>query len=196
MRSEPRDPTSASGGHVCPWWIIWTFDNPIRRLLQPPDRVLAGLVRAGDHCLDIGCGMGYFTIPMAAMVGEQGLVTALDVQRRMLDGLMRRARRRGLESRVRARLALEAGPLVEQPADFALAFWVLHEVRDQSRLLRQLCDVLKPGARLLLAEPRLHVSGGAFAASVGRALAAGFERVDEPAIALSRATLFTRQSIV
>lgn len=196
MRSEPRDHTSATGGHVCPWWLVRTFDNPLRRLLQPPDRVLAGLVRAGDHCLDVGCGIGYFTIPMAAMVGEQGSVTAVDVQQQMLDGLMRRARRRGLESRVRARLAMDAGPLVEQPVDFALAFWMLHEVRDQSRLLRQLCDVLKTGGRLLVAEPRLHVSGGTFAASVGRALAAGFERVDEPAIALSRATLFTKPSIV
>ena len=190
---QPGDHTSDSGSHVCPWWLIWTFDNPLRRLFQPPERVLTGLVRAGDHCLDVGCGIGYFTIPMAAIVGDQGSVTAADVQPQMLDGVVRRARKQGLASRIRVRLATEAGPLVAQPADFVLAFWMLHEVRDQAGLLRQLFEALRPGGRLLLAEPRLHVSGAAFAASVERATAVGFDRIAEPAIALSRAILLTRR---
>lgn len=193
-RLTPLDQAGPTGGHVCPWWLIWTFDNPIRRLFQPPERILTGLVRAGDHCLDVGCGIGYFTIPMASMVGEQGWVTAVDVQKRMLDGMMRRARRRGLESRVRARVASESGLPVEEPVDFALAFWMLHEVRNQVGLLRQLFAALKPGGLLLVAEPRLHVSGSAFTRSVERARSVGFDRGGEPAIAMSRAVLLTRRS--
>jgi ubiquinone/menaquinone biosynthesis C-methylase UbiE len=49
-------------------------------LLRNPYRVLrsAGL-KAGQRVLEVGCGPGFFTIPAAKLVGEQGSVLALDV---------------------------------------------------------------------------------------------------------------------
>ena len=190
--AQPREGAGVREGHVCPWWLIRTFDNPLRRLFHRPEQVLSGLVRSGDQCLDVGCGIGYFTVPMAALVGDRGSVTAVDVQPRMLEGVARRAARRGLEARIRLRLATDAGPLVEQPVDFVLAFWMLHEVPDQAGLLRSLFAALRSGGRFLLVEPWLHVSGEAFAASAARATAIGFEVLAKPAIALSRAVLFAR----
>jgi ubiquinone/menaquinone biosynthesis C-methylase UbiE len=172
--------------------LIWTFDNPLRRLLQPPERVLAGLVRPADHCLDIGCGIGFFTIPMAEMVGEAGSVTAVDVQPQMLEGVERRARRRGLESRVRLHLAAQAGLDVARPVDFALAFWMLHEVPDQDALLRAVFAALKPGGRFLVAEPKGHVNGAGFRASVERAAAAGFRVLARREVSFSRAVLLQK----
>ena len=78
--------------HVCPWWLIRTFDNFVRRFLQKPERILQDIVRPGDACLDVGCGIGYFTIPMAGMVGPSGSVTAVDLQPEMLAGVRRRAK--------------------------------------------------------------------------------------------------------
>jgi hypothetical protein len=34
--------------HVCPWWLAYTFDNPLRRLLHNPEKLLAGLVEEGQ----------------------------------------------------------------------------------------------------------------------------------------------------
>lgn len=185
--------TSAGpGGHVCPWWLIWTFDNPLRRLLQPPERVLAGLVRPGDHCLDLGCGIGYFTIPMAEMAGPTGSVTAVDVQPRMLEGVERRATRRRLESRVRLHLSDGRRLEVAQPVDFALAFWMLHEVPDQDVLLRAVFAALKHGGRFLVAEPKGHVNGAEFRASVERSVAAGFSLLAQPGVRFSRAALLQK----
>ena len=41
--------------------------------------------------MDVGCGMGYFSLPLARLTGESGHVIAADLQERMLEGLRRRA---------------------------------------------------------------------------------------------------------
>jgi len=187
--AQPREGAGVREGHVCPWWLIRTFDNPLRRLFHRPEHLLSGLVQPGDHCLDVGCGIGYFTIPLAAMVGDRGSVTAVDVQPRMLEGVARRAARRGLEARIRLRLATDAGPLVEQPVDFVLAFWMLHEVPDPAAFLAEVRACLKPGGRLMVVEPRIHVGEAAFEASVEAAGKVGFTPVGRPDVALSRAVV-------
>ncbi|MBU4143260.1 hypothetical protein KJ590_04695, partial [Patescibacteria group bacterium] len=47
---------------VCPWWLCYSFDNPLRRLFHDPERLLGPYVKTGMTAVDIGCGMGYFTI--------------------------------------------------------------------------------------------------------------------------------------
>lgn len=183
--------SSSRDRHVCPWWLIYTFDNPLRRLVQKPERVLDGLIGPGDRCLDLGCGFGYFTIPMARLAGPAGRVTAVDLQPEMLAGVRRRAAKAGLESRIHLQQADAAGLHVEGAFDFALAFWMVHEVPDQDGLLRQVQAVLKPGGRLLLAEPRGHVSQGAFDRTVALAGRVGFTPAAEPRIFFSRAVLLT-----
>jgi len=67
--------------HVCPWWCCFTFDNFLRKLLHNSEKILQPYVAEGNTILDIGPGMGYFTIPLARMVGEKGKVIAADIQR-------------------------------------------------------------------------------------------------------------------
>ncbi len=71
--------------HICPWWYAYTFDNPLRHLFHKPERMLAGYVKPGMTVMDIGCGMGFFSIGMARMVGEEGAVISVDLQQQMLD---------------------------------------------------------------------------------------------------------------
>lgn len=65
---------------VCPWWLAYTFDHALRRLIHRPEVILAGLVRPGQTVLDLGCGMGFFSLAMARLVGEQGRVICVDLQ--------------------------------------------------------------------------------------------------------------------
>ena len=85
---------------VCPWWRAYIFDNPVRRLIQKPEKILGGLIQQGQTVLDIGCGMGFFSLGMARLVGEEGRVISVDLQKKMLDALERRAKRAGLSSRI------------------------------------------------------------------------------------------------
>ena len=98
--------------------------------------------------------MGYFTIPLARITGPGGKVIAVDLQERMLDALVRRAEKAGVADRIIPHRCQKESLGVEGPADFALAFWMAHEVPDKPRFFREIFAFLKQGGRLLLVEPK------------------------------------------
>lgn len=62
------------------------LDNPKRRELLPPDQTLRKLgIKEGEIIADIGCGIGYFTLPASKMVGEKGKIYAMDISAEMLQ---------------------------------------------------------------------------------------------------------------
>jgi len=175
--------------HVCPWWLAYSFDNPLRRLFHKPERILEGLLKPGDSALDVGCGMGFFSIAMARIVGPSGRVLAVDLQERMLETLRARAARAGVLERVTTHRASKTDLGSHDPVDFALASWMVHEVPDRERLLRQLHGLLKPGAAFLLIEPRGHVSARLFENETALAASVGFVIQPGPNVAFSRSVL-------
>lgn len=176
--------------YVCPWWAAYTFDHRFRRLLHRPEKILGPYVEPGMTVMDVGCGMGFFSLGLARLVGTGGSVIAVDVQQKMLDVLQRRAERAGLAGRIRRRRC-EPGSLgVDAAVDFALAFYMVHEAPDAGALLRQVRSCLRPNARFLVVEPKFHVSSGAFRAMLATATRVGLTLCEEPRIRLSRAAVF------
>ena len=178
--------------HTCPWWFIGTFDNPLRRLTQRPEPILEGLVREGQTVLDVGPGMGYFTIPLARIVGESGTVVAADLQPQMLAGLRRRAEQAGVLSHIQTHVAQPDRIGATGPFDFALAFWMLHEVRNACAFLGEIHGLLKPGAKLLLVEPVIHVGERRYAEEIRIATAQGFRATQGPVVRFSRSALLVK----
>ena len=178
--------------HVCPWWFCYSFDNPLRRLFHDPEPLLVPYVKPGMTAVDIGCGMGYFTLGLAKRVGPGGKVIAVDLQEKMLAALGRRARKAELSDRIVLHRCRPDILGVEEPADFALAFWMVHEVMDKPRFFAQISAFLKPGGRLLLVEPKFHVARSRFERTVEVCRAAGFRLLGEPKVALSRAVLMEK----
>ena len=176
----------------CPWWICWSFDNPLRRLIHNPRRMMEDLVEPGNSALDLGCGEGYFTIDMARLAGPSGRVFAVDLQEHMLKVVRRRAVRAAVTERVTTILGSPQKLELPAPVDFVLAFWMLHEVPDKDRLLGEIAGAMRPGARFLLVEPRWHVSRESYDYSLELAEAAGLSRVEDRSVALSMATLLTK----
>ena len=174
---------------LCPAWLSFTLTNVFRRIAQDPVRILRPYLRDGDTALDIGCGPGFFTVPMARMVGDRGLVVAVDIQKEMLDKTRRRAERAGVAGRIRLQLATEEGLGLDVKADFALAVWMAHEVERLEPFFREILDALEPGGRLLLIEPRVHVPERRYGEIVSAAVSAGFEPHETAPVRLSRATL-------
>jgi ubiquinone/menaquinone biosynthesis C-methylase UbiE len=167
-----------------------TFDNPLRRLIQNPYRILNEFVRPGDTVVDLGCGMGYFSIPIARMASPGGKVICIDVQQQMLDGLRWRAEKAGVLSTIALQRCEPTRLGIPEPADFVLAFWMLHEVPDQRGFLTEVQAHLKPTGRFLLVEPVGHVGGKAFQRSIETAEQAGLVIVEKPAVMASRSVLF------
>jgi ubiquinone/menaquinone biosynthesis C-methylase UbiE len=172
--------------------MIHLFDNPLRKRVQNPGKILAGLVLPGHQCLDVGCGYGYFTLPMAHRVGPTGSVTALDLQPEMLEGVRRRAEKEGLQRRIRLHQADPSGLHLAGAYDFALAFWMMHEVADQAALLAEVSQLLTLGGHLLLVEPKVHVSAAAFGRTVTMAEECGFSQGLAPKIFFSRAVVLEK----
>jgi SAM-dependent methyltransferase len=177
---------------VCPWWLCYSFDNPLRRLIHNPVRLLEPYIKPGMTAVDIGCGMGYFTLGLAKLVGPGGRVIAVDLQEEMLAALYRRARKAGLADRIVLHRCRPDHLGVEESADFVLAFWMAHELKDKSRFFTQISAFLKPDGRLLLVEPKFHVIRSRFEQTVEACRAAGFRMLGEPAVALSRAVLMEK----
>jgi ubiquinone/menaquinone biosynthesis C-methylase UbiE len=161
--------------HTCPWWFTWTFDNPLRRLVHDPHKMLEPYVVPGSRVADVGCGMGYFTVALAELVGPAGQVQAVDVQPQQLRVAERRCRRARVAGRVRF-LEASAGSLgLTGPVDFVLAFWMVHEVGDHAGFFEQLCAVTEPGSRVLVAEPMFHVAREAVEGELALARGHGFD---------------------
>jgi SAM-dependent methyltransferase len=187
--SDTHDPTAISAAsvttapHVCPWWVGWLLASPLRRMREDPDRLLGPLVRPGMTVLEPGPGMGFFSVPLARLVGATGRVVCVDVQPRMIAGLERRLRRAHLEARVETvtgtlddpRLAGRRGTI-----DLVAAIHVVHEVPDPAAFLARIADFLRPGGRLLVVEPDGRVTGDDFAATLGHAAAAGLRALAPP----------------
>ena len=178
--------------HVCPWWFAYSFDNPLRRLLHPPEKLLSTWVRPGMTVLDVGCGIGHFSVGMARMVGPGGRVIAADLQERALAIVVRRARRAGLAERITTQLCGPDRCDVAGPVDFALAFWMLHETPSAEAFCRQIAGALSPGGRFLVAEPAFHVDATAFDAELAAAARADLKLIERPRVRASRAALFGR----
>jgi len=179
-------------GIVCPWWMGYLIDNPIRRLFHDPARLLAPHVRTGMTVLDIGCGLGFAAIPAARMVGDSGSVIAIDIQQKMLDGLMARANRAGVAHRIRPHRCAPDDIGRHPAADFAAAFFSIHEMPDTPRASRQIAANLKPGARFLIAEPRMEVTPRGFEDTLAIAAAAGFILLERPRLPMGRMALLQR----
>lgn len=179
--------------YVCPWWAArFTIDTPFRRLIHDPQKIVGPFVAPGMTVLDVGCGVGWFSIPIATMVGDSGRVIAVDLQQPMLDIVRRRAEKANVAARIQTHLCQKNRLGIDASVDFILLFAMLHEVPDSERMLRELRDCLKEDGKLLLAEPPIHVTGKRFASEVAAAKNAGFQVVDQPNVRWARAVLLQR----
>jgi ubiquinone/menaquinone biosynthesis C-methylase UbiE len=179
--------------HTCPWWFLFTFDNPLRKLYQDPYKILSPYVTVGDRVVDLGCGMGYFSVPLAHLVGSSGQVIAVDLQKRMLDGLRRRVENAELQNIVQLHQCSQEQIGVTGPADFILAFWMLHEVHDPGSFLVQIVNILRSGGKLLIAEPYFHVSSTKFTQISSVIQKAGLREIGSPQIGFSRSLLVQKE---
>ncbi|KRQ87199.1 Demethylmenaquinone methyltransferase [Caloramator mitchellensis] len=131
---------------------IEKLDNPTRRKYMPPFKTLEkfGLKLKGiGTFLDIGCGIGYFTIP-AAKILSNGKAIGIDIQQEMLDHAKERAH--DVEN-IEFKLSREYEiPINDCIVDYALLSNVLHEIEDKKRLIEEIKRVLKSNGKIFIIE--------------------------------------------
>ena len=140
--------------------------------------------------------MGFFTLELARRVGPHGRVIAIELQPKMLEVLVRRARKARLAERIEARQPKGDHLGVDDyqgKVDFALAFAMVHEVPQPKVLLADVCAALKTGAKLLLAEPAGHVKAEEFVTTLALARESGFGLESRPVIRRSHAAVLIKE---
>jgi ubiquinone/menaquinone biosynthesis C-methylase UbiE len=133
--------------------------------------------------------MGYFSIPLARMVGPRGRVIAVDIQPEMLSALQKRAKRAAVDRQIVIHLCKADSLGLDVKADFALAFWMLHEVPNPISFFKEMRSVLRASGKLLVSEPAIHVTAKMYAKTIEMAISTGFKVIAEPKIFLSRSAL-------
>ncbi len=192
---SPEKPEAPRDHHVCPIWIGRLLVSPLRRLVEDPMQILGPLVTPGSTVIDVGCAMGFHSLDLARLVGHDGRVICLDIQQKMLDGLVKRARRKGLEGIIDPRLSSEESlglGDVAGRAELVTAYNVVHETPYPKRFLRECAETLKPGGRFLIVEPRGHVTTTDFAQTTALVRSLDLEIATGPAIWNSHTAVFIK----
>jgi SAM-dependent methyltransferase len=105
----------------------------------------------GESVLEIGCGTGALTLPLAAAVGEQGRVVAVDISEPMLGAARQKVGEHGLRNV--ALLLGDAQVFAFEPAAFDIATSRMGVMffADPAAAFRNIRGALKPGGRLIFA---------------------------------------------
>jgi ubiquinone/menaquinone biosynthesis C-methylase UbiE len=177
---------------VCPVERAGSLDTIFRRWLQNPRKILSPWVKEGMTVLDYGCGPGFFTIDIAQMVGASGRVIAADLQEGMLQKLGKKIHKTEIENRISLHRCRQDRIGIFEKVDFTLAFYVLHEIPEQSKFFVELESILKPDGHVLIVEPPFHVSKSDFLKTVEEAQNAGFNPVQGPKVLLSKSVILKK----
>ena len=145
----------------------------------------------GMTVLDVGCGPGFFSIDMAQMVGTSGRVIAADLQEGMLQKVKDKIKGTELERRIIMHKCDDGKIGVTDLIDFALLFYMVHEVPKKEAFFNEIGTILKPNGRVLIVEPPFHVTKSAFEETVRKARAAGFRDSEGPKVFFSKTVILT-----
>ena len=120
------------------------LDNPLRRKVLPPQGIIEGLnIAKGEYIADIGCGIGYFTIPFGKTVGEKGRVYAVDINPLMLEETKKRAEKENLTNVEIVQSSENDFRLKDDSVDMVFTSTVFHEVDSPEKFLEECKRVLK-----------------------------------------------------
>jgi SAM-dependent methyltransferase len=130
--------------------------NPVRRLFEPPVKLIGPYVENGYVVADIGCGSGYYTLALAQLVGPAGKVYAVDLSKNCIRGLKKKARKRGcLNLEAHASSASDISFIKDHSVDFVLANGLLCSMADHRE------EAVKEIARILKETGQAYISLGA-----------------------------------
>ncbi len=175
---------------VCPVELANSLDNRIRRWLQNPETIIGPYIEEGMEVLDFGCGPGFFTLEMAQMVGEKGKVYAADLQTGMLEKVKKKVEGTILKDRIEFVKCEKEDIGVKGNVDFALTFFVVHEIPNKKKFFADMKKILKKSGKFLIVEPKyFHVSKKEFDKTVNYAREAGFSIEKGPGLPMCQTVI-------
>ena len=127
------------------------FETESREIFVQKEKIIAALhLKPGRHVADIGAGTGLFTLPMAAKVGSEGKVFAVEIVKNFLSHINARAAKAGVSNVVTVTATEKSVELPESSLDLAFICDVYHHFEFPQATLASLHRALKPDGELVL----------------------------------------------
>jgi arsenite methyltransferase len=147
----PRSHEEMHRLHQDPKAYIAMLEDPKRDEYQKPHEVMMALsLKPGETVADIGSGSGYFTLRIAAHVGDKGRVFAVDIDPELIRFLNRRIRDAGVRN-VQTILAEPADPLLpDASVDRFVIVDTWHHIEKPLDYLALMRRMLKPGGQVVM----------------------------------------------
>ncbi len=128
---QPKDQIKS---HASGWLFLRrppAILDPIRRLFEPPQRLIGPYVKNGQVVADLGCGSGYYTFALAELVGPEGKVYAVDLCKKCIRVLEKKADKGGYHNiEAHASSASDVSFIKDRSVDFVLANGLLCSMAD------------------------------------------------------------------
>jgi len=125
------------------------------KFINPPAVVDLLDLEAGIVVADFGCGSGYFSLPIAKKIGENGVVYALDILPHSLETVESQAKTAGITNIITKRVNLEkqgGSKLPDESCDWVIMKDMLFQNKDKGVILAEAGRVLKEKGRILVIE--------------------------------------------
>ena len=115
----------------------------LRSIFKKPERTLREMeLKKGQTILDYGCGIASFSIPAAKLVGDGGIVYALDIHPLAIRAVEKEIKKKRI-SNIKTILSAQETGLPDGSVDVVLLYDVFQMISDKAKLLEELHRVLK-----------------------------------------------------
>jgi len=161
-----------------PTFVIYFINNPIRRKIHPPEKVLDHVgICEGMKVLEVGPGTGFYTFEAARRAGLSGHIYAIDIKPGVIAILNERSERRAVKNITAEVSSAYEIPLPGNSIDRAFMVHVLPEIPDKQKALCEISRVLKKEGLLILGEGVIDPDYPLRNTEIGWCREAGFELV-------------------
>lgn len=134
---------------------LFLLDNPLRRLVTRPKKFVSRYLSRRAVAADLGCGPGFYTVPMAETVGPEGKIYAIDSHEKSIKALKSKISKHGYQNiDARVASAAQVGFIPDHSLDFILSNEVLCCMVDHEGAVREMKRLLKHGALAYLSVGR------------------------------------------
>ena len=128
------------------------LDSEDRKKSIQPEKIIELIdIKEGDTILDIGAGIGLFTLPALSKVGTNGRVIATDISKEMLEELKRRLPEESNNAELIHCDAIKI-PLPDKSVDKIILSFVFHEFDDRAEYLTEISRLIKDKGTMIILE--------------------------------------------
>ena len=126
------------------WTIRMIHDNPVLPLVRNPYKLLdAAGIKKGQAVFEVGCGPGFFTIPAAKIVGDQGHVYTCDIQPRFIARVKEKIEKEALRNITPMCINASNTGLPDKSVNLAFIFGLRYVAGGLDNVILELCRILK-----------------------------------------------------